>query len=649
MELDGHIIEFLESGALRLGYVRRREQRKIHVIDQRGRESSVPVSRVVVVHAAVPEAEFKETAASIQERIDSLCRDVDVELLWESVQTESREFEPAELAESYFGAPSPESQSAIFRGLADGGLFFKRNGTRFQPRARLQVDSQRLRIAREQEKEDFRKHVGNILNRAIQEGAPPDTHDWNSISERLEIWLRRQERDEVGSVLEQLAGESRAKDIAYDLLVQSGRIEAWEDRFLIIHGVSTSFPAEVVEASQKLDPSTVGGRREDWSGRLTLAIDDDATVEVDDALTVTEDAGNLTVGIHIADVSAFVNKGDALDREAFKRSTTLYLPNVSVTMFPPRLSTDLASLVKGERRPAFSVEVRFNRDNELVDSRVFRTTVTVTDRLSYESADRLLEERDTSLVRLHQIALHLQEQRSDQGAQTHRRPEIKIRVDDGDISVQRIEVDTPARLIVSEMMILANSLAADSAATTGVPIIFRTQEAPDSPPPDIEGFPEAIQFELLRRSFKRSRLSLSPGPHSGLGLGAYAQVSSPIRRYADLVTQRQFVAAIEGTPFPYDRDELLVIITSAEAAELDMRRLEQTSTMYWILTHLSQDKMDEPIEALVIDGKGTVELTDYLIRGKVSDGTRWQLGDSITVKIESIDPIRGDIRFRACS
>ncbi len=649
MELDGHIIEFLESGALRLGYVRRREQRKIHVIDQRGRESSVPVSRIVVVHAAVPEAEFKETAASIQERIDSLCRDVDVELLWESVQTESREFEPAELAESYFGAPSPESQSAIFRGLADGGLFFKRNGTRFQPRARLQVDSQRLRIAREQEKEDFRKHVGNILNRAIQEGAPPDTHDWNSISERLEIWLRRQERDEVGSVLEQLAGESRAKDIAYDLLVQSGRIEAWEDRFLIIHGVSTSFPAEVVEASQKLDPSTVGGRREDWSGRLTLAIDDDATVEVDDALTVTEDAGNLTVGIHIADVSAFVNKGDALDREAFKRSTTLYLPNVSVTMFPPRLSTDLASLVKGERRPAFSVEVRFNRDNELVDSRVFRTTVTVTDRLSYESADRLLEERDTSLVRLHQIALHLQEQRSDQGAQTHRRPEIKIRVDDGDISVQRIEVDTPARLIVSEMMILANSLAADSAATTGVPIIFRTQEAPDSPPPDIEGFPEAIQFELLRRSFKRSRLSLSPGPHSGLGLGAYAQVSSPIRRYADLVTQRQFVAAIEGTPFPYDRDELLVIITSAEAAELDMRRLEQTSTMYWILTHLSQDKMDEPIEALVIDGKGTVELTDYLIRGKVSDGTRWQLGDSITVKIESIDPIRGDIRFRACS
>ncbi len=408
-------------------------------------------------------------------------------------------------------------------------------------------------------------------------------------------------------------------------------------------------PAEVVEASNLLDPNAAGGNREDWSRQFTLAIDDDETMEVDDALTVSEDTGHLKVGIHIADVSAFVNKGDALDREAFRRSATVYLPNISVMMFPPRLSTDLASLVSGTNRPAFSVEARFNPASELVDFRVFRSTVKVTDRLSYQSADRRLAEGDATLVRLHRIANQLHENRSEQGAQIHRRPEIKIKVSDDDISVRRVEVDTPARLIVSEMMILANRLAADSAATTGVPVIFRTQEPPDSPPTDIEGLPEVIQFELLRRSFKRSRLSLSPGAHSGLGLGAYAQMSSPIRRYADLVTQRQFVAALEGNPFPYDREELLGIITSAEAAELDIRRLEQTSTTYWILTYLSREKMGKSIRALVIDGNGTVELTDYLIRGKVSDGTQWQMGDEVTVEIESIDPARGDIRFRACS
>lgn len=646
MELDGHIVEFLESGALRLGYVRKREQRKMQVIDQRSRQSSVPVSRVVIVHAAVPEDEFKGTAESIRQRIDAICSEIDVELLWDSVQTESKEFDTEELSESYFGHSSPESQSAVFRKLTEGGLFFKRNGIRFQPRPRLHVDSQRLRIAREQEKDDFRKRVGEILSGAIQKGPPTDNDEWEPISERLEIWLRRRERDEIGSILEELVGGTRAKEIAYDLLAQSGRIQPEEDRFLVMHGVHTTFSAEVVKASNQIDPDGAFSAREDWSGPVTLAIDDDETVEVDDALTVSEGSDHVKIGIHIADVSSFVDKGDALDREAFRRSATIYLPNISVTMFPERLSTDLVSLVRGSARPAFSVEARFNSNDELVDSRVFRTTITVTDRLSYETADRRLEDGDATLKHLYRIASRLRDDRSRDGAQTHHRPEIKVRVREGNISVSRIEVDTPSRLIVSEMMILANRLAADRASTSGIPIIFRTQEPPSASPPDIEGLPEPIQFELLRRSFKRSRLSLSPGAHSGLGLGAYTQMSSPIRRYADLVTQRQFVAALAQNSLPYNREELLGIITSAEVSELELRRLEQASTTYWILTYLSNKAMDEPLAALIIDGKGTVELSDFLIRGKMSGRTERQMGDEVKVEIETINPVRGEIRFR---
>ena len=266
MELDGHIVEFLESGALRLGYVRKREQRKMQVIDQRSRQSSVPMSRVVIVHPAVPEDEFKRTAESIRRRIDAICSEIDVELLWESVQTEPKEFDTEELSESYFGHSSPESQSAVFRKLTEGGLFFKRNGTRFQPRPRLHVDSQRLRIAREQEKDDFRKRVSEILHGAIQTGPPTEGDEWEPISERLEIWLRRRERDEIGSILEELVGETRAKEIAYDLLAKSGRIQPEEDRFLVMHGIPTIFPLEVVKASNQIDPDRAFNAREDWSG-----------------------------------------------------------------------------------------------------------------------------------------------------------------------------------------------------------------------------------------------------------------------------------------------------------------------------------------------------------------------------------------------
>ena len=649
MDLDGHIVEFLESGSLRLGYVRTREQRRVRVVDVRGRESSIPVSRVVVVHPAVAEEAFKDAAEALNERIERLSSEIDLELLWESVHTERGERKPSEFAESYFSASSPELDSAMFRALAAGGLLFKRNGIRFEPRSKRLVESERLRIARDLERERSRKHITGILNHAVQNGPPLQDPDWQPIAQQLELWLRRRERNPIGGLLEELVGEARSRETAYDLLLKSNRIEASEDKFLVTHGISTTFPQEVLQISDRMMPFQNDGSRANRGGMLTLAIDDDDTVEVDDALTVIEDPNHTIIGIHIADVSAFVAKDDPLDREAFRRSSTIYLPNVMVTMFPERLSADLASLVTGAARPAFTVEARFDPDDGLVDFRVHRTEIRVTERLSYESVDQRLQRGDLVLEKLQRIAERLCQDRTARGVQTHRRPEVKVKVTNGKVTVRRIDVDTPSRLIVSEMMILANRLAADKAAADGTPIIFRTQEPPDVAPPETGGLPEVIQFELLRRSFKRSRLSLSPGAHFGLGLSAYTQMSSPIRRYADLVTQRQFVAALEGDRLPYDREELLTIMTSAESAELDGRKLEQAATTYWVLTYLANEKRDASLQAQVVDKKGTVELTDYLVRGRVSHTPDCQPGDEVMVSIESIDPVRGNIRFRECS
>jgi exoribonuclease-2 len=648
MELEGHIVEFLESGAHRLGYVRQREQRKIRVIDRRGRQSSIPISRVVVVHAAVSESEFQDAAEAINQRVESISTDIDIELLWEAVHREAKEGDSSDFAAAYFGEASPESTSAMFHVLTTGGLFFKRNGLRFQPRSRRQVESERLRIAREQEHEQIRRGISRLLRQAIQNGPPVNEPDWQSVSERLEVWLRKRQANEVGALLEELLGEARARETAYDLLVKSGRIHPSEDRFLLAHGISQTFPREVLEAVQRLTPYRRDPAHIDRSGSTTLAIDDDETVEIDDALTVCEEDGHTIVGIHIADVSAFVEKDDPLDREASRRSATIYLPNVSVPMFPERLSTDLASLVSGVVRPAFSVEARFDIEDRLESFRILRTSITVSERLSYECADARIAEGDPMLKLLHRVATHLNEDRVKAGSQTHRRPEIKVRVTDGRVTVHRVESDTPSRLIVSEFMILANRLAADKAAAAGTPIIFRTQEPSDVPPPQTEGLPEAIQFELLRKSFKRSRLSLSPNTHSGLGLSAYTQMSSPIRRYGDLVTQRQFVAALDGTPFPYDKEELLTIITTAEAAELVIRNLERASTNYWVLTYLAREVKDAEVSGRVVDTNGTVELTDYLVRGRVSTRTGWQMGEAVVVRIESVDPVRGEVVLREC-
>ena len=315
-------------------------------------------------------------------------------------------------------------------------------------------------------------------------------------------------------------------------------------------------------------------------------------------------------------------------------------------MFPERLATVLASLVQGSPRPAFTFEARFDSENVLSGYRIRRSVIRVTERLSYEEADRALGEGHSVLERLHGIAMSQLTMRQDMGAQTHRRPELKVRVGGDEMSVRQIDMNSSARQLVSEMMILANRLAADHAAASRVPVIFRTQEPPDSVPEDLEDLPEPLQFDQRRRSFKRSRLSLTPGEHSGLGVRAYTQISSPIRRYANLVTQLQFASALADEPLPFDSEELLRVLTTAESAELENRRLEEESTTYWVLKYLAREEMNRPLPALLLDRKGNMELTDYLVRERVSDKQRWKLGECAMVEIESIDLERQEIRFR---
>ena len=207
---------------------------------------------------------------------------------------------------------------------------------------------------------------------------------------------------------------------------------------------------------------------------------------------------------------------------------------------------------------------------------------------------------DPALATLQRLARQLHDARAARGAITFRRPELKIQVRDGDIEVKAIDPNSPSRFIVSEMMILANGLSADFASVHALPVIYRTQEPREALATEDTPVIEALAFERLRKTFKRSRLSLTPGLHSGLGLTAYTQASSPIRRYADLITQRQFTAMLQGQDIPYDREELLRILAAAESAEQEIRGIEDRSTSYWLLEYLARYKKNENLAAIIL-------------------------------------------------
>ena len=695
MSLEGRIIEFLDAEELRLAYVRKQERDRLHVIDPRGRNSTVHGDRVVIVHRPSTEGEFPALARQISEKVSARQSEVDVELLWQSVGTRQRELNPSELAELFFAETTPEAESAVFRALSEDNLFFRRKGAQFLPKTEEQVSSERTRRERQRAREEFREHVVRVLEQLLKKNADIPEES-GVILDRIQNWLRFKTGDEIGLILEEIAGAAKARDAAYDILLRAGRVDPTLDRFLVTAGIEPHFSSPLIQAAAQLTPYTHIPARLDYQDSPAFTIDDEDTQEVDDALTVRWEGDEIVVGIHIADVSAFVRKGDILDAEASRRSSTIYLPSITVPMFPERLSTDLASLRTEVPRPAFTVEVRFDKQANRAGYRIALSTINVQKRLSYDEADQIIES-DPALYTLHGIAKQLRDARSNRGAITFRRAELKIRVKGDEIQITKINPNSPSRFVVSEMMILANGLAADFASVNSIPVIYRTQEprealavedtlspaldAGDSTKtaPSIRPDPqrdlispaldavdstagrlggsditlsgtskavEALAFERLRKTFKRSRLSLTPGLHSGLGLGAYTQASSPIRRYADLVTQRQFTAMLSGVPVPYGREELLQILAAAETAEQEIRAIEDRSTNYWLLEYLARYKRGESFAAVVLDPKGNIELQDYYLRGRVGP-VKLQPGEIVDVRIETIDPAKGEVRFRA--
>jgi exoribonuclease-2 len=646
MSLEGRIIEFLDAEQLHVAYVRKQERDRLHVVDPRGRNLSVHGDRVVIVHRPAQEGEFPSIARQISEKIAARQSEIDVELLWQSVGATHRELESAELAELFFAEASPEAASAVFRALSEDNLFFKRKGAQFQPKTEEQVGTELVRRQRERERKDFREHASAIIHQLLKKKENAIPAGSEKILDRIQNWLRYRTGDEVGTLLEEIAGTAKARDAAYEILLRAGKVDPSTDRFLVVAGIESGFPPPLEEAAEKLTPYAHVAGRLDLQNLPAFTIDDEDTREVDDALTVSQKDNEITVGIHIADVSAFVGKGDPLDVEAAKRGATIYLPNTSVPMFPERLSTDLASLNTGAPRPGYTVEVRFDEAGTRLGYRIALSTIEIAKRWSYDDADRALEGGDISLTTLHRIAKQLHDSRAARGAITFRRPELKIRVHGDDIEVKAIEPNSPSRFIVSEMMILANGLSADFASVNALPVIYRIQEPRETLAVEDTPIVEALAFEKLRKTFKRSRLSLTPGLHSGLGLSAYTQASSPIRRYADLITQRQFTAKLQDREIPYGREELLRILATAESAEQENRALEDRSTNYWLLEYLSRHKKDERLAAIILDSRGNVELKDYYLRAKLTGTNKEHPGTTVEVQIDAIDPGRGDVRLR---
>jgi exoribonuclease-2 len=597
-----------------------------------------------------------QLAESLNAKIAASLEEIDTELLWDSVARENKELEAAELAEIYFGSRECCLESAVLRAVMADPVHFRVRASGVQPRPPEQVEEQERALRRQAEKEAHRQQArawfAEILSGSQAEPGFDPLEVENIIRRLEDFLLQRQKDDEVALWLEGLEPEVTPRMAAYEVLSSLGRLPASADPLLAAAGIDPRFSREALESAAALVPYLAESRDPRFGGELTFAIDDEETREVDDAITVREIPGGLEIAIHIADVASFVEPGSPLDLEARRRVATVYLPQTTVRMLPEPLSCDLASLVAGAVRPVVTLLVRFEENFRLTDWRFSRAEAVVARNISYDRIDQILDQKDdpaySAVSRLHALAGHLLRERTAAGALTINRPEVKVIVRKDSVRLKVLDSDSPSRSMVRELMVLMNRLAATYAIQNSVPVIFRTQPPPTEPI-TLPDFYDPVRVNEAFSRLEKSRLSVEPGRHAGLALDQYTQFSSPIRRYADLVVQRQIVAALSGVPLPYQAEDLMEIISQVQQMDRDIRSAERSSNRFYTLTYLNDHCRDQVIPGVVIrvlDRGYLVETLDYLVRGLLPRTRELAPGNHLELKIDQIFPARNVLVFR---
>jgi len=662
MSLQSKIIEYIEQGVFLTAFVLEdNDTRRLRIINQKGRETNLPQSRIVhagSARVAIPDsrearqAYLEDTAA----RRAGLAADIDLEELWSVVAEEAGEELPADfLAELCFGGSPDDDQAAAFlRAVFVDRLFFKYKESRLLVHTGDTVEQLREKARREEERQKLLQRGAAILA-ALMRGAPndgsPETERCLELVKDYYLFGNDAEDAEVARQLLKDAGLHGPHD-PFHLLVQAGVWDGNENIGLLRQQLPVHFSAEILREAEGLrqPPAEVflaAGYR-DLRQLALLTIDGAQTRDRDDALHIEQTGDGFRVGVHIANVAWYVRPDSPLFQEAERRTTSIYFADAQIPMLPQSLSEDLCSLLENKERPALSFLAELSASGEILRSEIVPSVVRVKRQLTYEQADELMG-REKELKALYVLSEVLKRRRVAAGALILPFPDVVIQIEGGEVvRVGLAPVDTPGRSTVAEFMVLANSIAAQYLAERAVPGLFRSQGQPG------QRLVREPQRDLYlnyrqRKHLAPGLLSTEPLPHSGVGVAQYTTVTSPIRRFLDLVIQHQLLHQLNGGGVLFPEHRLRDFAGSIGQTTSRVNLVRQQRHRYWLLRFLEK-QVGRRFQAL-ITGKGPrkvqVLLPEFLLDGELPPNRAMgaRPGDTVMVRLAKANALDGQLRL----
>ena len=575
--------------------------------------------RVKVKAASVMLRFEQPQAAELMVAAQALAAGVDLDIAWEFAPAEDFGF--ADLAREYFSRNATiEQQAAMLFAVFGAPHYFRRLGRgNFRKAPAETVKAALLGIER---KKQQAAQVDAWAAELVAGVCPAP------VREQLYKILFKPDKNapETMAVVEAARRSQRA---ALDLLTAAGAIDSpyqfhWR-RFLF-----ENFPKGSALPQVQAPPIT---QDLPLAGVSAFSIDDSATTEIDDALSVQGlGTGSVTLGIHIAAPGLAFAPESALDTIARERLSTVYMPGWKLTMLPEAV-IDAYTLTAGQACPAVSLYTRFDETTlEVQASETRLERVMIADNLRHDRLDDVITQASLTgeapadyahgaeLAFAFRLARHLKAQREAVRGKPElfNRPDYSFHLlrDDADTCEPRgdetVRIGTrkrgaPLDLIVSEAMILANSHWGGWLADCGVPGIYRSQA---SMAPGV-----------------KVRLGTKPAPHAGLGVAQYTWATSPLRRYVDLVNQWQIIAcarfgrtAALAAPFKPRDAQLFSIISGFDAAYAAYNGFQSAIERYWTLRSLAQDGVRELDASVMANGLVRAETPPLVFRAAGAEG-----------------------------
>lgn len=417
------------------------------------------------------------------------------------------------------------------------------------------------------------------------------------------------------------------------------------DIMSIVEGyeIPTEYPDAVMDQlydiPSEVDSRDMAGRKDirDW---VTVTIDGEDAKDLDDAITISKNGDNYTLGVHIADVSHYVTEYSALDKEAKERGTSVYLVDRVIPMLPHKLSNGICSLNEGVDRLALSCIMEIDAKGNVISHELCETVVNVNRRMSYTAVKQIIVDKDETVSKeyeelvpmfflMDELATILRNKRHGRGSIDFDFPESKITLDAKGKPVDvKVYERNSATKIIEDFMLIANETVAENIFWQELPFVYRTHDNPDPEKIEalgafinnfgysihitedihpkeiqkllskIEGTPEeAMLSRLTLRSMKRAQYTTECTGHFGLAAKYYTHFTSPIRRYPDLQIHRIIKENLKGGLTAkrikhYDKilfdvaKQCSVTERRADDAERDVEKLKKTEYM---LSHIGEE------------------------------------------------------------